>query len=110
MWHSDRQLKITHPANPVVVSNVSWTNVTFENSNGVQRIAVELPLGGAQVDGLTFDNVVAPRGNFTRLVLLPQREEFSWRYGAAGSPKEVRRVPVETWHNLKAAVKRHLRP
>ena len=40
----DVQLKITHPANPVVVSNVSWTNVTFENSNGVQRIAVELPL------------------------------------------------------------------
>ena len=63
------QLAITHAAHPVVVSNVSWRNITFDNSNGAQRIAVTLPLGGARIERLLFDGIRAPRGNFSAVSL-----------------------------------------
>ena len=54
-------LTLVHRDKPVEVTNISFTNITFDK----QGIKVDMPHGYAHVKGVRFENLVGQRGNTT---------------------------------------------
>jgi len=59
-------LELTHKDKPCDISNISFTNITFEE----QKVQVKAPHGYARVRNVTFTNIAGLRGKFDSFQLV----------------------------------------
>ena len=65
-------LTLVHRDKPVEVTNISFTNITFDK----QGIKVDMPHGYAHVKGVRFENIRGQRGNFSSIELSGHSDEY----------------------------------